>query len=244
MSARKSRGRDIQLVVGGESRVDLLPPEVARRARMRSTRRLLVGAVGLSLAAVAAGYVGTSFLAADSAIQLAEAQGRSSELIRQQGEYIEIRQVQSDLLGAQAAKVVGTSTEIDWRTYFDVLARELPEGVGLTGLLVEAASPLEPAVAATEGEQVNPLKGASVASLTLEVSSPAVIDVKSWLVALEDVPGFVAATPKTVTREEDGSYTAAVVLDVDQSVYWNRFSPEEKAAATAGETEQQIETED
>ncbi len=37
--------KDHRLVVGGESRIQLLPPEIAARSKTRSTRRALVGVV-------------------------------------------------------------------------------------------------------------------------------------------------------------------------------------------------------
>lgn len=229
--------KEVQLVVGGESRVDLLPVEVANRAKSRSTRRALIGAVVVTAVLVAGGYGYSVFEAGLSTTQLSTAQGRTETLVQQQGDFIEIRQVQSDLLGAQAAKAVGASTEIDWATYFAVIDETLPVGVGLSGIALESATPIE---AGPTGTTV-PLRGAKVATFTLEVSSPAVIDVKSWLIALQSVTGYVDASPKAVTRQDDGTYSASVVLNLNEAAYWNRYLPDDASATDAESTNDMIE---
>ena len=221
MNAAKSK-TTVQLIVGGESRVDLLPPEVASRARSRSTRRALIGAVAVTGMLVAGGYVFAAMTAGASTAGLISAQSEATALLQQQGAFSEVRQVEADLLGAQAAKAVGASTEIDWKSYFAVLDQTLPDGAALRALALESATPIEAVPVVTD----IPLRAPSVATITLEISSPAIIDVKSWLVALQSVPGFVDATPKTVTRQDDGSYRAAVILHLNEAAHWNRFVDE------------------
>ena len=224
MNLTRTRAKEIRLVVGGESRVDLLPPEVAARAKVRSTRQAMIGCVVVTVLLVGAGYGYTAFNASVAADRLVAEQEMSSTLIQQQSEYIAIRQVESDLTGAHAARAVGASTEIDWEAYFKQLEATLPEGSSFANLAVETATPIDvlPATAATAAPGA---VTTSVVTLTLDASSNQVIDVRSWLLSLAEVPGFVDAKPKSVTRQDDGTYLASVVMHLDSTAYWNRYAP-------------------
>lgn len=218
--------KEIRLVVGGESRVDLLPPEVALRSKARSTRRAMIVSVAAVTAVVAGGCLYASTAAAGSADQLKSAQSQSTALIQQQSDFVEVRQVQADLTGVTAATAIGASTEIDWTEYIDRVEETLPADAVFTAISVASATPIDPLPSMTEDSA-----GAGVATISLEATSAQVIDVRNWLVALAGLPGVTDVSPKSVTRQDDGSYAAAVVVTVDSSTYWNRFLPADTAPA-------------
>ena len=120
--------KDHRLVVGGESRIQLLPPEIAARAKTRSTRRALVGVVVIACLISAGGYTLSTIAATRSAADLALEQNTTTVLLRQQSQYAEVTQVETLVATATAARQVGTSTEIMWADYLQSIIAVLPAG--------------------------------------------------------------------------------------------------------------------
>lgn len=212
---------DVSVVVGGESRITLLPPEVAARAQAKSTQKAMVGVVVIAVLVTGAGFVSATISASNSAAQLVEAQSRTTDLIQQQGEYIMVRQMQNELDTVTIAQQVGTSTEINWKSYLDSLRDALPADVRLTTVTVEVGTPL------TNYAQASvPLQGPRVGTVILEAVSPSIPEVQSWLAGLASVPGYVDATPGSVSSLADGSgYTVNVTMHIDSNAFSNRFAP-------------------
>ncbi len=228
MSSRPTAPKDSRLVVGGESRAYLLPPEVTSAVKDRSTKRALIGVVAVTSVVVMAASGFAFFVSASSASSLAAEQQRSTELIGQQTQYAEVRSVKADLAAVTAARAIGAATEVDWGTYYAELEARLPEGVAFSGIAVESATPLEQLPQAAV-----PLQGPRVVTVTLDVSSPAIIDVTGWLDNLATLPGFVDVSPKTVSRTDGTeSFAATVVLHLDSTAYWNRYAPADAAQTT------------
>lgn len=215
-----SRTRDVGLVVGGESRIELLPPEVAARAKARSTRRALVGVVVIAGLVTAGGYGYASVVAASSAASLAAAQEQTSALIAEQAKYAEVGQVEGELAAARAARVVGTATEIDWSAYIAAIQGTLPAGMTIESITTEGGTPTTSYAQASV-----PLQGPRVATVTFTAASPTVPDVSAWLDALRTVPGFVDAMPSTIVSEEN-AYSVGVTLHLNSDAYANRFASE------------------
>ncbi|SEA55313.1 hypothetical protein [Leifsonia sp. 21MFCrub1.1] len=212
------------LVVGGEPRVDLLPDEIRALRRGAATRRALaLGVVGVLLLTVA-GVVGSGLLAASASGQLRTAQNATTDLLAQQGKYVEVRKVQDDITTVEAAQKVGASSEIDWRDYLVKVQQTLPPTVTLQTITIDSASPLVTYVQATA-----PLQGARVATLTISARSPQLPQVPSWLDALKSLPGFVDAVPGSVTLDEQSAeYTVNITMHIDQRAYSERFGGQEK----------------
>ncbi|MDQ1549707.1 MAG: hypothetical protein QOD27_1365, partial [Microbacteriaceae bacterium] len=125
-------GKSDVLLVGGEPHVDLLPPEllVQRKAAV-IRRRLWIGAlVVLVLVLGGTGLATVQSIQAQAGLLTAES--RTQTLLEQQKKYIEVRQVQDDVSARTAAQQVGTSTEIDWKTYLTGVQGTLPATVTLT----------------------------------------------------------------------------------------------------------------
>lgn len=218
--------KETRLVVGGEARVELLPPEVAARARTRSTRRALVGVVVLAGLVCAGGYGLASVTANASAAELAAAQDRTRSLLQQQGEFIEVQLVQNQLHTATAARQVGSSTEITWQGYLLEVQDSLPEGIRLTGFIVDSSTPLQP-----HAQAAAPLQGERVATLNFTASSPTIPNVEAWLDGLVGVTGFVDATPGSISQdEESGGYDVTMTMHIDSRAYANRFAQDADTA--------------
>ncbi|MFF2053034.1 hypothetical protein ACFVU2_15645 [Leifsonia sp. NPDC058194] len=216
MSTPKPRA----LVIGGEPRVDLLPPEVRASQRGRSTRRMLTYAV-IAVAVVTATVVGgASFVAAQAQTDLISAQAETGSILAQQKRFIEVKKVQDDVAVVQAGQQVGASTEIQWTDYLEKVQGTLPSGVAIQSVTIESSTPL-----AVFAQSTVPLQGPRVATITFEVTSPVLPQLPAWLAALAALPGFADATPDAVTLDRTtNQYTAKITMHVNSSAFDDRFA--------------------
>lgn len=217
-------GQKDQLVIGGEPRVDLLPPEVTELRRASATRRALgLGIVGVLLLTLA-GVGGSTFLAMTASTSLTDAQNQTTNLLSQQAKYIEVRKVQDQVKVIEAAQQVGASTEIDWRDYLVKVQQTLPANVALQTINVDAASPL-----AAYAQATAPLQGSRIATLSFTAQSPTLPQVPSWLDSLATLPGFVDAVPGSVTLDAQSNlYTVNIIMHINQDAFTKRFAAKEK----------------
>ena len=212
-----------ELILGGEPRVDLLPPEVFKRRQAKAVRRGLgIGTVGL-LAIVLAGTGAATYVAGQAQAQLLAAQSTTTDLLAEQTKYAEIRTAQSQVDLVKAAQQVGVSTEIDWETYLLAVQGTLPASVVIESVIVDSASPIllypQPTV---------PLQGARVATVDFTASSTVLPDVPAWLNGLTTLPGFADALPGSVTLDETtGVYAVAIKMHVNEAAYAERFASKE-----------------
>lgn len=213
--------KEAKLVVGGEARVALLPPEVALRAKSNSTRRALVGVVVLAAMVSGGVFALASVAATASSVKLVAAQDRTAELLRQQGDFIEVQIVQQTVDIATAARRVASATEISWEPYLTEIRNTLPADFEMTGVAVESSTPLLPLAAATA-----PLQGPRVATLVISASSPGIPDVEAWIRSLSGIAGFVDATPGTILWDDSESdYDTTMTVHIDSRAYADRFAP-------------------
>ena len=220
---------DSELILGGEPRVSLLPPEVAAQARGRSLRRGLVLVTGGVMLIVAVGVAAAAWHSAQSVVRLADAQSVSAELLSEQQTYISVREVQGQVDLAHAAREVGSATEIDWKAYLLEVRSLLPADVTIDGVDISSSSPLELYPQAT-----SPLQPSRVATLDLTLSTPSLPAVPAWLDALATLPGFADASPGSIALAETGGYKVGVKVHVDAQAFSGRFSL--TADAVAGTT--------
>lgn len=227
------QSKEVQLVLGAEPRVDLLPPEVLRARAAKATRRRLGLGVVAAIAVVVLG-VGAGFaLNVQAQVDLLTAQARTSELILAQGEYVEVTKVQYHLDLARAAQQVGASTEIAWKPYLEQVQATLPASVSIDQVTIDSATPI-----AVYEQATTPLQGARMATISFSATSALLPDVPAWLRSLATLPGFADALPGSVTLDEaSGVYTASITMHVNDAAFSGRFAPEvpvDEAAADAG----------
>lgn len=215
------------LVVGGQPRANLLPPEVILKRKQLKTRRALRAGVLLVAVATAAACVLTFGVASVAQVQFGLAQQTQQDLVQQQSEYQEVRDVQDTINTIVAGQQVGGSTEINWRTFLLLLEGTLPAGVVLDTVKIDSGTPMS-----AFNQSDAPLQGARVAALSFTVTSPTLPSIPNWLRSMADLPGFVDAIPGNVKGSE-GSYTVDVLLHVNADAFSMRFDPEHVAAALA-----------
>jgi len=212
------------LIVGGVPRADLLPTEVLVHRRQRATvRRAWLGVIVVA-AVVALGVAVSAMDSASSATQLRSAQDEGTALLQQQGQYSEVRSVESRTSLAQAAQAVGGAPAIDWSTYLKKAQGSLPQGVSIVGVTVDSASPLE-----SYDQPTTPLQGARVATLTFEADSPTLPSIPDWLDRVRGLPGFVDANANSVTLDSNtGHYTVDMTVHINEKAFDGKYSEKTK----------------
>ena len=208
------------LVLGGDSRVDLLPPEVLLKRKAKVVRRRL----GLVVLLVALLVIGGTALVRAQAQQaqanLAIEQANTQSLLVQQRKYVEVRKVQQQVDTIMAAQQVGTATEINWEQYLTSVQATLPPNVTIDTINIDSATPFAPYTQATA-----PLQGARIATLSFTAKSSTLPEVPAWLDALTSLPGYADASPGSVTRNESGAYSVSITMHINQAAFTNRFAP-------------------
>lgn len=228
---KKSRGTQ-GLVLGAVPRASLLPPELKAEEKAKAVRRRLVAVVILVVVVVVGGYAFSAVSAEVAQQRLAAANQRTTELLAEQGEYIEVRQLAGQVSAAEEARTVAMSTDVDWAGFIALVDAGLIS-VGASVAKVETVTstpitPFGPPAVLLEKERVAEIKFTGV--------SPTLPVVAQWLRALETLPGFADASFSRVELAE-GGYTMQVTLHVDSGVYSNRFAPE-TAESTDEETQE------
>jgi len=220
-----SRLPDDELIIGGEPRADLLPPEVKAGLRSTTLRRGLLIAVVTIVALVAGGIGAATWQAMQGRARLVAAQSRTAELLTEQMQYLEVRRAKEAVNVTIAAQHVAGSTEIDWKDYLQRVRAVLPSEVAIDSVTIDAATPLAP-----YGQAAAPLQPVRVATVTLLVTSPTLPGVPDWLRGFQELPGYADAAPGAITRTDAGAFQVSVTLHIDDEAYTGRFT-----APSAGE---------
>lgn len=235
MSAKDATG----LVIGGEPRIDFLPPEVKAGKQARKTRRSLIGLVIIVLVACAGGYVFATSLAVQSQAALVAEQARTQSLLTEQAKYAEARTAANQLAAARDARLVGTASEILWKAYLEELNATLPAGMVITVASIDSASATEQRPAPSV-----PLQGDSVATLSVTAIAPTLPLIADWVDNLQALRGF-ADVWVSPAQLEDAGYQVEIRLNVNSEALEKRFFEgygSEPAADSEDETS--IETDD
>lgn len=206
-------------VIGGESKVDLLPQELRVRRKGKVLRRRL----GFLVILVAVLVTGASALVRAQAVQakvdLSIQQSNAQSILLQQRKYGQVRTIQTQAETIQAAQQVGTSTEINWKNYLISVQSTLPPNVSLDSVNIDSATPF-----ATYAQASAPLQGERIATLSFTAISSTLPQVPQWLVALATLPGYSDANPGSVNRTETGSYSVNITMHINQAAFTNRFA--------------------
>jgi Tfp pilus assembly protein PilN len=217
-------GAATNVTVGGAPRADLMPPEIRiKRSQLRTRRSLRLALFGVFvLVVVACG--GTWAWNALAQTSLVSAQAQQQALLAQQAKYSNVTTIQSATTLIKAGQVIGDSTEIDWRDYLEKLQATLPAGVALSTVSIGTADPMT-----AYAQSTTPLQGGRIATLAFTATSPSLPSIPVWLDGLRTLPGFVDATPGSVTLG-DGVYSADVTMHIGPEAFANRFDPKKQAA--------------
>ncbi|MDJ0376025.1 hypothetical protein [Cryobacterium sp. PH31-L1] len=208
-----------ELVLGGEPRADLLPPDLKAARQGKLLRQIMSIAAASVVLVVIAAVAAVSFEAAAAQSQLDVAEARTTELQMESAKYSEVRSVQNQIDMTAEARTVAAETEIDWRAYMLAVRSSLPSDVTIQAIAISSGSPW------LEYEQsVVPLYNPRVASMTLSLTSPTLPAVPMWLTNLRTLPGYADAHPGSVTRTETGQYVVEMVININEGARSNRIA--------------------
>lgn len=215
-----SRGsKNLNLVIGGESRVDLLPEEIRIKRKGKIVRRRLGFLVILVVVLVAGASALVRAQAVQAKLDLSIEQSNAQSILLQQRKYGEVQKIQKVADTIQAAQQVGTSTEINWKSYLISVQATLPPNVTLDSVNIDSATPF-----ASYAQASAPLQGERIATLSFTAISSTLPQVPQWLIALATLPGYADANPGSVNRTEAGSYSVNITMHINQASFTNRFA--------------------
>lgn len=122
-------------------RVNLLPPEISEKRRLQQVQAGVVGAVALSIAAVAFLDVqgGHNVSAAQQKVNVATAD--NGRLTKQLATYSDVKATAAQLAASQALLNQAMSTEVQWSVYLADFSVMLPPTTWLTSLTMTSTLP-------------------------------------------------------------------------------------------------------
>ncbi len=207
--------------------VNLLPPEIFERRRMRRYQYGMAAAV-----VAAAGVVGVVYESGQSAVttartQLAAAQAQQQHLSHQRASYASVTAVEGQLDATRAMAVQALGQEVHWSNYLNALSTSTPKSVWVTNLSIAqnsattSGAPAGAAVPAAPG-------GAGIATVTFGGVALTHNNVADWLDALGKVRGYSNASFSTSAESLLNGHTvvnfASTVTVTDAAYYKGRLA--------------------
>ncbi|SDC21247.1 Tfp pilus assembly protein PilN [Sanguibacter gelidistatuariae] len=215
-------------VIAGASRlpqVNLLPPSIRARRQLQRLKVRLLFVLGAVMVLGVAIWFTTANIAINAQTELENEQMQTSKLLREQAKYAAVPAIKGQIGDALLARTFVTGHDIFWKSLTDQIMVGLPEGVVVGVIDIATTTPLAGAPAAPD-----PITDQGVATVTVAVESPTVLDTSAWLDVLDEIPGFMEATFSTATLGENDDlepiYEVQAMVQVDTSVFANRFSEE------------------
>jgi hypothetical protein len=209
------------LVIGGEPRVHLLPPQVLLNRKGKVIRRRLGFGVVAVVVLVAAGFGLASLALANSQSNLLSAQNQTSTILQEQTKFGDVLKVKSDAAAIQSSQKLATAQEILWAPFYASFEAALPAGATITSLSVTLDNPLGTTLPATPS--LGPVQGAHIATVEGTLTMPQGA-ISGWLDSLGNLKGFVDVTPNSVTASQGGVYTVSITMHINSDVLANRFA--------------------
>ena len=212
------KGKNVTLILGGDPNIDLLPPELRIKRRGRVLRRRT--SIGIFFLAVSvSGYaalVQAQVIQARESLRIAQLQTQS--ILREQKSFIEVEVVRAKIDLIRDAQKIGASTEINWHKYLNEVQGTLPASVGVDSVSIDSETPFS-----TYAQPVSSLQGERIATLNFTATSSTLPRVPDWLKSLASLPGFVDASPGSMTRNESGSYSVNITMHIDEAAFSDRY---------------------
>lgn len=219
-----------ELALGGEPRVQLLPPSVRERERRHAARRMMVLLVVLAVVVVGGGVAFGFLRAVQAEAALAAAQQQTLDILAQQAEFAQGAQVASLVKQTEAAQRQVTSTEIDWLALLTEISNYIPAGTTLAEVAFVSPAPWEPTLI-PEGQ----LRAERIALVNLTLTGPDYVAPANFITAVRMMPGSADAVI-TGTTFQDGQYRTAISLALNADVLADRYNLQpEPATGDAGD---------
>ena len=212
--------KDARLIIGGQPRADLMPPEIKQGVAARAQRRGLMAIVVVVVLIVAGAYALVSFNSNLAQMRLEAANTETGRLLAEKAQYTEVQKVGTLLDTATAAQRIATSTEVDLGNYYDAIYDTLPSGVSVTIIKVDIATPL-----VVYPQSTTPLQPVKMGEFVLTVKADDLKKISQWLADIPTLPGYTDAIAGSADFE-DGAYTTVVTMHFDQNALASQTSSE------------------
>ncbi|HRN28270.1 MAG TPA: hypothetical protein PK781_08680 [Terrimesophilobacter sp.] len=216
MSKRAPRGQLIEL--GGEPRINFLPPEIQDRKDARRRRRALFMLVLAVAVLCGIAYFYSAQYASEQQAALEAEQQTTLDLLAQQTQYSEASALAKRVQVTHSAATITTSTEVLWRDYIGEITQALPAGVSVQSWSLVTASSIESTSGPTGLFPVTPL-----VTVDLQVTAGSLTVISAMMDSLANVTGVDWVTLGTVTLNE-GTYETSIRLTINADVYETRFA--------------------
>jgi Tfp pilus assembly protein PilN len=190
--------------------VNLLPPEIAERRKLRRLQFALGGVVVLAVVAVAGVYEMGHSSVTSAQQQLSQAQAQASVLHSQLARLSNVDQVNQQLDATKALYVAAMSPEIQWSHYLNDLSLTIPDNVWLTNISATESS-------STTASTTNGGLPSGLGTVTFSGVAFTHDDVATLLEVLAKEPGYQDPYFSDSTETLDGprtivKFTSSVVL--------------------------------
>jgi Tfp pilus assembly protein PilN len=172
-------------------RVNLLPPEIAERRRVRQLQAGMGAAVALAVVGVAAGYLMAHASANSAKHDLANAQAQTTSLQTQIAQYNGDTALRSQLVAEQDMLSQAMAPEIQWSHYLNDLSLRIPSNVWVSTLTLQetpASSASSASSTASNSGTVNGIGQIQVTGVAFTHD-----DVATWLDSLAKEKGYANA---------------------------------------------------
>jgi Tfp pilus assembly protein PilN len=188
-------------------RVNLLPPEIAERARFRRIQYALGGGVLAAVGVVALLYLGAVASVNDATTELETATAANTVLTAETAKYAEVQAVYAQAAAAQAMLTSAMGEEIRFSQYLNDLSLTVPENVWLQNVTFTQGA-AAPALGATEP---------GIGQVTFTGVGFAHDDVAVWLESLAKQKGyanpyFTSSTKALIGTRSTVNFSSTVTM--------------------------------
>ncbi|WP_375496746.1 hypothetical protein [uncultured Jatrophihabitans sp.] len=203
---------------------DLTPPELVAARSLRVLRKQLAAALALVVLLCAAGYVWAARQTSAAEDQLAASQVTTARLNAENAKYSDVVNLQSATSAITNQLSTLMSTDVDVAGFIERMRAAAPAGTTFTSV----ALTFNAAAGATSAGTVGGTAPA-IGTLSLSGVSRRMVDVASYVTALQGLAGVVNVIPSTNSATKSGGRaTWSITAQLTDKLYTHRF----KAAAT------------
>jgi len=213
--------KNVNLVIGGTPRADLLPPEIKQDEKNRAQRKNLIGVMIGAAVLVLVGYAGATFVAQGAQAALEAENDKTATILTQQMEFAEAGSLSDQITAVKSARILGMSTESDWEVFLKEFSKTFSaDGIThIANVTVVGATPL-----AALPPTVIPLEPSHVTEITLEVGSKKHAPIAAWLDKVDAMTGVVYSTNTEIFWDDkEDLFHTVVIVQFDDSLYLRRF---------------------
>jgi len=207
-------------------KVNLLPTEILQRRRTASVKRVLAGAVVLTVAACVGGVVWAQGGVSAAQDDLDAVQARGATLRAQQAKYAQVPPTLAVIDATATAREQAMADDIPWYGLLSDLALTTPKGVKLDTLAVslDAATAATTAAAAAPAN-ADPLTPPGIGSVSFSGEAAHFPDVAAWLESVATLHGLDGSTLQSATRAtgSGGLVSFSSTIKVTSKALTHRF---------------------